>query len=153
MPTSRMPEPNPMRSIREPGASPRNHRQDAGPAPRLLPPARSGSTPPARAPRSRPDPNPLRLMVGFAGLASAAAFTTAMLPSVTPQVDAAQTTDQPVAAAVVEQPAPSVQHVTKYVTLQPGQTAPPQSTVIVRPKPTPKVTVKVVTKTRQSGKP
>ncbi|HYN48066.1 MAG TPA: hypothetical protein VER83_04320 [Candidatus Nanopelagicales bacterium] len=55
--------------------------------------------------------------------------------------------------AGTEQPAPSVLHVTKYVQLKPGETAPPQSTVVVRPKPSPKVTVKVVTQTRQSGKP
>ena len=54
-------------------------------------------------------------------------------------------------------PEPSVLHVTRYVTLQPGQTAPPQSSVLVKPQPTPRVTVKVVKKvqvvTRQSGKP
>ncbi len=105
--------------------------------------------PEARAARSRPNPNPLRLMLGLAGLASAAAFTTAMLPSVAPQPDA-QAAD-PGTAAVVTRPEPSVKHVTQYVTLEAGQTAPPQSTVVVRPKPTPRVTVKVVTKTRQSG--
>lgn len=154
-----------MRSIREPGASPRG----ASPADgsplggvHLDPPARpqrpvSAAAP--RAPRARPDPNPLRLMLGLAGLATAAAFTTAMLPSVTPVADAAVAqapSDQaPVdqVPATADQPAPSVLHVKKYVTLQAGQTAPPQATVVVRPTPTPKVKVKVVVKTRQSGKP
>ena len=151
-----------MGSIRESGTSPRAPRQDLtprqdptarqDPTPRLAPPMRHEGCAVARAPRSRPDPNPLRLMIGLAGLASAAAFTTAMLPSVTPKADAAQATDQPVAAAV-EQPSPSVLHVTRYVTLKPGETAPPQATVVVPPQPTPTVTVRVVTKTRQSGKP
>jgi hypothetical protein len=36
------------------------------------------------------------------------------------------------------------------VTLQPGQTAPPNSSVVVQPTPTPRV--QVVTRTRQSGR-
>ena len=76
-----------------------------------------------------------------------------MLPSVTPVTDAAGdgsalTTDQAGGAAVA---APSVKHVTRYVVLKPGQTAPPHASVLVRPTPTPRVTV--VTRTRQSGKP
>jgi hypothetical protein len=147
--------PRPTGSIRQPGASPR--------APRLLqadPPAAPGPSRPrpaieARAPKAKPDPRPLRLMLGFAGVASASAFTVAMLPSVAPAQQAgtadALNADAVAAAAVV--PQPSVLHVTKYVTLQPGQTAPPQSTVIVQPTPTPIVKVQVVTRTRQSGKP
>jgi hypothetical protein len=90
-------------------------------------------------------------MIGLAGLASAAAFTTAMLPSVAPTPTASA--ELAPVAATVAQPAPSVQRVTRYVQLKPGETAPPQSTVVVRPDPTPRVTVKVVTQTRQSGKP
>lgn len=105
--------------------------------------------------RFRPNPSPLRMLLGLAGLASAAAFTTAMLPTVIPQADASagqgQATDPGAAAGA--QPDPSVRHVTRYVTLAPGQTAPPSSTVVVRPQPTPRVTVKTVTRTRQSGKP
>lgn len=113
--------------------------------------------PPPRPQRSKPDANPLRLLVGLAGIASASALVTAMLPSVSPTglVVAADTTDTNVMTAVV--PEPSVVHVTRYVTLQPGQTAPPQASVLVKPQPTPHVTVKVVQKvqvvTRQSGKP
>ena len=92
-------------------------------------------------------------MIGLAGLASAAALTTAMLPSVTPAPGAGQALEPVAAAAAGPTAAPSVQHVTRYVQLQPGQTAPPQSTVVVKPKPTPRVTVKVVTQTKQSGKP
>ena len=108
----------------------------------------------AARPRQRPDANPARLMVGLAGLASAAALTTAMLPSVTPAADTVQALE-PVTGAVgqASAPLPSVQHVTRYVQLLPGQTAPPQSTVVVRPQPSPRVTVKVVTQTKQSGTP
>lgn len=146
-----MPRPDPLdprnpapMPIRQSGATPRG--------PSLLPPTgHTGATAPAGPiSRKRPDAGPFRLMMGVVGMASAAALTTAMLPSITPQEQAVQDTAATTANDVV--PAPSVQHVTRYVTLQPGQTAPPQSTVIVQPKPTPKVTVKVVTKTRQSGR-
>ena len=119
---------------------------------RTDPPARP--TPASRPQRSKPDANPLRLLVGLAGVATASALVTAMLPSVSPTevVVAADTTGLTAVA-----PEPSVLHVTRYVTLQPGQTAPPQSSVLVKPQPTPHVTVKVVKKvqvvTRQSGKP
>lgn len=131
---------------------------------RPTPPARSSAdmrpdatvrpTPPSRPQRSKPDANPLRLLAGLAGIASASALVTAMLPSVSPTevVVAADTTGL---TAVV--PEPSVLHVTKYVTLKPGQTAPPQASALVKPQPTPRVTVKVVKKvqvvTKQSGNP
>lgn len=111
-------------------------------------------TPAPRPQRSKPDANPLRLLVGLAGIASASALVTAMLPSVSPTevVVAADTTGLTAVA-----PEPSVLHVTRYVTLQPGQTAPPQSSVVVKPQPTPRVTVKVVKQvqvvTKQSGQP
>jgi hypothetical protein len=104
-----------------------------------------------RAPRpqhAKPDPKPMRLAFGMAGLASATALLTAMLPSVTPsQVPVADAVDTTTAAVV---PQPSVIHVLKTVTLEPGQTAPPNSSVVVRPQPTPRIVVKTVT--RQSGK-
>jgi hypothetical protein len=111
------------------------------PGPRVL---RPGLEPhPAR---SKPDSNPIRLLIGLVGIASASAITTALLPSVTPApvVTADTAIVQPVAT-------PTVVHVTQYVTLKPGETAPPQAAVVVQPTPTPKVTV--VTTTRQSGKP
>jgi hypothetical protein len=134
-------------SIRQPNSGPRG--------PRLLPPthathAPDAVTPPVRPARGRPDPSALRVIIGVLGMASAAALTSAMLPSITPEPVAQ---DAGTVAVAAVQPEPSVRHVTRYVTLKPGQTAPPQSTVIVRPKPTPIVKVKVVTRTRQSGKP
>jgi hypothetical protein len=120
----------------------------------LRPEAPVRTAPPPRPQHSKPDANPLRLLLGLAGIASASALVTAMLPSVSPTevVVAADTTGM---TDVV--PEPSVLHVTRYVTLEPGQTAPPQSSVLIKPQPTPHVTVKVVKKvqavTRQSGKP
>jgi hypothetical protein len=94
----------------------------------------------------RPDANPLRLLVGFAGIASATAITTALLPSVTPPP-----ANGTVVAADAVGPSPSVIHVTRVVMLQPGQTPPPQAQVVTLPTPTPRV--RVVTTTRQSGAP
>jgi hypothetical protein len=114
-------------------------------------PARAARpAPEPRLARAKPDPNPIRLLLGLAGLASASALTTAMLPSILP----AQTpvTVQTVSdAAAVPQPAPSVIHITKVVQLVPGQSAPPNTSVQIAPAPTP--IVRVVTVTRQSGKP
>ena len=103
--------------------------------------------PASRTPRGRPDPRPMRVLLAAGGIASASAVLTALLPSVAPRqvvVDAGLTSD-------VIAPAPSVRHVTRYVVLKPGETAPPQAPVIVQPTPTPRV--HVVTVTRQSGKP
>lgn len=102
---------------------------------------------PRPEPRPRPDPNPLRLMVGFVGLASLSAIATGLLPSVAPANAGA-----PGTATTIADAAPiSVKHVTRYVQLKPGQTAPPQAAIVAAPKPTPRIVV--VTTTRQSGKP
>ena len=121
-----MPEPRPVRPI-PPGA------------------AQTPWVQPPRPQRAKPDPTPMRIVFGMAGLASATALLTAMLPSVTPsQVAVVEAVDTTTAA-----PEPSVLHVTRVVTLDAGQTAPPNAQVVVKPKPTPRVRVKVVTK--QSG--
>jgi hypothetical protein len=99
--------------------------------------------------RPRPDPNPMRLMAGFVGLASLSAMASGLLPSVVP---AAAAGVAPTTATLATDPsAQQVKHVTRYVQLKPGQTAPPQAAVVAAPKPTPRVVV--VTTTRQSGKP
>ena len=109
--------------------------------------ARGPAGQPPRPQRAKPDPNPMRIVIGMAGLASATALVTAMLPSVTPSpvavVEAVDTTTTTTAQE------PSVLHVTRVVTLGPGQTAPPNAPVVVKPNPTPRVRVQVVTK--QSG--
>jgi hypothetical protein len=90
--------------------------------------------------RQRPDPNPLRIAAGVAGLAAATAMVSAML---TP-APLAQTVQVVTAAA----PEPAVVHVTRYVTLAPGQTAPPQAVVQQQAAPAPRT---VIVTTRQSG--
>ncbi len=96
----------------------------------------------ARRPVARPDARPMRALLGLAGMAAAAAIATAIIRP--PIGDAGTTTVEipPVAD-------PSVRHVTKYVQLKPGQTAPPHATVKVVPEATPRV---VIVTTRQSGK-
>lgn len=106
--------------------------------------------PTARAPR--PDPNPMRLLVAMGGVASASALLTALLPSVAPvAADTTGATAGGGTTVTAAQPEPSVVHVKRYVVLAPGQTAPPKSSVVVQPTPTPRV--RVVTTTRQSGTP
>lgn len=93
----------------------------------------------------------MRLMAGFIGLASLSAIATGLLPSVVPG-PAAGATSSATAATVAADAGPlPVRHVTRYLQLKPGQTAPPQASVVAAPKPTPRVVV--VTTTRQSGKP
>lgn len=162
-----MAQPRPTRPA-QPGLTPRplpGPRPSGGPVPRVADARVSGPPLPprppvqralparphpvdvleARSPRNRPDPNPLRLLIAFAGLASASAVVTAMLPSVVP----AASLDAPFGGVLG--PQPTVVHVTHYVTLQPGQTAPPNAPVVVQPTPQP--VIHVVTRTRQSGVP
>jgi len=120
---------------------------------------------PGRPRRSKPEWTGARMVIGIAGLASASAIATAMLPSIAPQaavvttVDAAAAAD---AAQPTDQPAPSVIHVTHVITLAPGQTLPPDllksqapakatPTPRATPRPTPRVIIQTIT--RQSGKP
>lgn len=100
----------------------------------------------ARPQRAKPDPNPLRMLIGLAGLASATAITTALLPSILPATTFASTQAGNDTAVG---PQPSVIHVKQVVQLLAGQTAPPNTSVIIPPAPTPQVTLQVIT--RQSG--
>ena len=96
---------------------------------------------PTQVNHQRPDPRPMRLALGFGGMAALSAVATALLaPSSTPTVTATTVT--------VAVPEPSVVHVTRVVHLQPGQTAPPQALVTQMPAPTPRT---VIITTRQSG--
>jgi hypothetical protein len=83
----------------------------------------------------------MRFMVGLAGLASASAIGTAIIA---PPPSFNTPTGQVAAAA----PAGQVVHVVRYVQLQPGQTAPPNTVVQQAPAPAPRV---VTITTRQSG--
>jgi hypothetical protein len=135
-----MPPPRPRRDAAE--AASRQLRPAPDAAPRPIRPAAD-----ARPVRIKPDPRPLRMLIGLAGLASASAITSALLPSILPATAAASTGND---AAIVA-PQPSVIHVTRTVQLAPGQTAPPNAPVQVQPQPTPQVRIQVIT--RQSGKP
>jgi hypothetical protein len=113
----------------------------------------------APTPRRRiPDSTGVRMVIGLAGLASASALATAMLPSVVPQ-SVIVTTGAGAAVDPAQQPQPSVIHVTRVIQLAPGQTLPPEvaanTTLTPAPKataqPTPRVIIQTVT--RQSGKP
>ncbi len=122
-------------------------------APRPAPPPVSSvqrASPPRPTPlasRQRPDPNPTRFMVGLAAIASASAIATVMLSGIVPNAP-----DPVNAVAIVDVPsAAPAKHVTRYVQLKPGETAPPQAVTLAAPKPTPRVVV--VTTTRQSGRP
>lgn len=94
-------------------------------------------------PRSKPDPRPMRVLLGFTGLAAASAIFTAVgLPPVATPVTTV--------TSVADTSVTPVRHVIRYVQLKPGQIAPPNAAVQAAPQPTPRVVV--VTTTRQSGK-
>jgi hypothetical protein len=116
----------------------------------------------ARSPKARPDPGPMRLAIGASGLAALAAMATAIALPAPPA--------PPMAAALDGSPAPTpaaplvIKHVTRYVRLRPGETAPPGAPVVAQPDPSPRVVVvtitappqpavvrRVVVVTRQSG--
>ena len=100
---------------------------------------------PAPIARPRPDARPLRIAYGMAALAATTALVTA-LAAPPPAVTATDATQASV--TLPAEPAPSVRHVTKYIQLAPGQTAPPNAAVKVVATPKPRV---VVVTTRQSG--
>lgn len=115
---------------------------------------RSGASPRANSPvrttaerKPRPDPGPIRIAIGLTGMATASALITAFLGSAAGANagTGASATDAAVAAA----PPQAVRHVTRYVQLAPGQTAPPKAVVQQAPAPKPRV---VVVATKQSGK-
>ena len=107
--------------------------------------------------RTRADSTGVRMVLGLAGLASASAITTVLLPSILPQTTVVAAAGSGSAAGGPTQP--SVIHVTHVVTLAPGQTLPPDailntapgSAPQATPQPTPRIVYQVVT--RQSGKP
>ncbi len=115
---------------------------------RPLPAARGDLPVPARKPK--PDPRPLRLVIGLTGLATASALLTAFLsPATGAEAGTAGTTTVTVLPAGTPDPVP-VRHIVRYVQLKPGQTAPPKAVVKQAPAPKPRV---VVVTTKQSGKP
>src|SRR5512141_2257203 len=113
-----MAEPRPSGPIGPGSATPEGTpRPEAGARPQVRP------RPDARP---RPDPRPMRLMAGFVGLASLSAIATGLLPGVLPSASGGAAWSTTTTAVTEATPQP-VQHVTRYVQLRPGQTAPPQA--------------------------
>ena len=100
---------------------------------------------PVVAARPRPDAGPLRIAIGMGAVAATSALVTAL---VAPSGAGATGGQAVTTVAAPAAPAPVVRHVTQYVKLAPGQTAPPQS--VVRQAPAPKPRTVAIT-TRQSG--
>lgn len=116
--------------------------------------------------RKRPDPRPMRLAYAAGAIAALSAISAGLVHAGTTGSGTTTTTvevvpqDQPKAVGPVD-----VQHVIRYIHLQPGQTAPPGATVITPDAPAPRVVVthiaapaappvvRRVVVTRQSGKP
>ncbi len=109
-----------------------------------------------RPPHSKPDPRPMRLVLGTTALATLSATIGAIVatpPAV--QLTAGSPASAPPATPV------AVERAVVYVQLTPGETAPPGATVIdaAAPKPITVVTVvpapaqrPVIIRTTQSGK-
>jgi hypothetical protein len=120
---------------------------------RELPPRPTSDARPARsdARPSKPDARPMRFVYGAGAVAAMSVMAVGLM-----QPDFAATADQPASAdgsadpsAVAQAPADvAVRHVTQYIQLKPGQTAPPGATVIAADAPTPRV---VVTHNAPSG--
>jgi hypothetical protein len=113
----------------------------SAPVARQLPPVRTVAE---RKPR--PDPGPLRIAIGLAGMATASALLTAFLGPATEANAGAPVTTTFVTAAGA--PDTAIRHVVRYVQLAPGQTPPPKAVVQQAPAPTPRV---VTVTTKQSG--
>jgi hypothetical protein len=107
-------------------------------------PARSDSR------QSKPDPRPMRLVYGAGAVAAMSVMAVGLV-----QPDSAATADQTAVfdptsdpSSVAQAGGPTVQHITEYVHLRPGESAPPGATVIAPNAPTPRV---VVTHNAASG--
>jgi hypothetical protein len=87
----------------------------------------------------------MRAVLGLTGIAAASAMITAIVRPPAIDTGAAGT---PI--TIVDSTATPIRHVTVYVQLKPGQTAPPSAIVQVVPQPTPRI---VVVTTHQSGVP
>ena len=108
----------------------------------------------------RPDPRPTRLLAAMAGLAAATAIAAGLIQPTPPPADdglgPAGAAPEPTASSAPVA-AIRVRRETRYVQLQPGETAPPGATVVRRPDPSPRVVVVTLpaparkARTRQSG--
>lgn len=109
----------------------------SGPPVKDARPARSDSR------QSKPDARPMRFVYGAGAVAAMSVMAVGLV-----QPDFAATADQTNATDPTSDPnlvaqvlGGTVQHVTQYVHLQPGQTAPPGATVVAANAPSPRVGV------------
>jgi hypothetical protein len=119
----------------------------------------------ARVIKNKPDPGPMRLALGAAGLAFFSALTAAIVlpprPAVLTPPDAAPAASGTAGSGTAGGSPTAVQQPVQYVQLQPGQTAPPGAKVIDQAAPQPVTVITTVpapaqkpitVKTTQSGK-
>jgi len=111
----------------------------------------------AHEPRQRPDPRPMRLVLGLGGLAALSAMVGAVIappvPITAQDVTTGVTTDVTDTAPITSadalaggtgagspatEPPTVIRHVKRYVYLAPGQTPPPQALVMKLPAATPR---------------
>jgi hypothetical protein len=95
---------------------------------------------PVHAPKAKPDPRPMRVALGFGGIAALSALSAAIVLPPRPVTSAPVTVDQPASAAsdsgqgaTSAAPTPGTPQTSPtilYIQLAPGQTAPPGATVI-----------------------
>jgi hypothetical protein len=100
---------------------------------------------PVREPKKRPDPRPMRLAFGMTGLAALSTMIAAIVspaPPISPDPSAAVPTTAADVPTTISVP---VRHVTRYVTLKPGETAPPGAKVVTKPALAPQVIVTQIT--------
>ena len=92
----------------------------------------------------RPDPRPTRLLAAMSGLAAATAIAAGLIqPAPSPLDDGFEplgAAPEPVASGGPAAPL-RVRNETRYVQLQPGETAPPGARVVRRPDLSPRVVV------------
>lgn len=96
---------------------------------------------PIHAPKAKPDPRPMRVALGFGGIAALSALSAAIVLPPRPVTSAPMAADQPTStssdagsqAATSSATSPATSQIPRpilYVQLAPGQTAPPGATVI-----------------------
>lgn len=110
---------------------------------RDLPPPQAEAARAASSP-SKPDARPMRVVYGAGAVAALSVMAVGLV-----QPDYAATADQTIVSDPAADPhagaaAPAngdVRHVTRYIYLKPGQTAPPGATVIAANAPKPRVVV------------
>ncbi len=101
----------------------------------------AGHAPTTQTPRKRPDPRPMRLVIGAGGLAAVSAVAAAIVAQPQPYAGPEIVTDP---AVMVPATPVIAQRPVQYVQLEPGQTAPPGARVIAADVPTPVTVVTVV---------